>query len=241
MENGDVIEFVAKYTKLSKTVTYFTSYVDGAGTELKDDSAIGTLTLYSGGEDQTASYVSAAIDHYNFDGVFVDGSAATTVTVGYDDVENGDVIEFVAKYTPNSLTVPVRFNYIYNGTVITYDEKPVTITYGESGKTVTSTISAPAGYYLLGSVPTVTVTYAMALEMGEENVYEVDVLLGIIADDDDVTPQIPLGPGTAQTAIPLGIGIPSTGNSTGISILLMAMGLAVVAIVAIKAKRSSTK
>ena len=141
---------------------------------------------------------------------------------------------------PRSATAIVRFIYLYGTTVVSVDEQSVNLTYGDPAKTVTPAPFSVRGYYLLAPVSPVTVDFESMLEL-EEEVIEIDVLLGRDRDDDDDTPQIPLGPGTPGTVIPLGVGVPSTGDSTGISILLMALGVAVVAFIAAKAKRSSAR
>ena len=143
---------------------------------------------------------------------------------------------------PRSATAIVRFIYLYGTTVVSVDEQPVNLTYGDPDKTVTPAPFSVSGYYLLAPVSPVTVNFESTLEQ-EVAVIEVEVQIGIVDDDDDDddTQQIPLGPGTPGTVIPLGVGVPSTGDSTGISILLMAIGVTVVAFVAAKARRSSAK
>ena len=226
---GGNVVFNVTGQKRSTQVTVTTNY---SITGVPLDPDVKTYTVYSGDPAQEVTPVMptfAGSEHYTFTASPASGSISYT---------SGNVV-FNVTGVPNSRTILVRFNYLHNGTVIVSDEQSVTLTYGEGGKPVTSTISVPAGYYLLGDVPTVTVNYAMALEMGEK-AYEVDVPLGIITGGTGGTPQIPLGPGTPQT-IPLGLGIPSTGDTAGMRVLLMACGAALIAFVAIRARRSSSK
>lgn len=197
-------------------------------------SDVKTFTVYAGDAAQEVNPTMPTFEgseHYSFT------ADADSASISFT---SGDVV-FNVTGEPNSYTLVIRFNYLYSGTVIVSDDQFVTLTYGDANKTVTSSVAIPSGYYLLAPVPSVTVSYSMAMELAEQEVFEVEVPLGIVEVSDEGTPSIPLGPGATQTAIPLGLGVPSTGDSTGISILLMAMGVAVVAIVANKAKRSSAK
>ena len=196
------------------------------GAEVDNDVQVGN-TVYGGGEVTVSSSRAADVN-------FKAASGQTTVSFG--DADKDVYIDLVG----NTSSIKIIFRYIYNGAVIVSDEQSVTLTYGEDDKTVTSTVLVPAGYYLLESAPMATVTYAMALEMGEAGVYEVEVPLGIISTGGTTAPQIPLGPGTPQT-IPLGLGIPSTGDAAGMRVLLMACGAALIAFIAIRARRSSSK
>ena len=157
-------------------------------------------------------------------------------TVSFEDPTD----EVTITVEPRSLGITVRFIYLYGSTTVSTDEQSVDLTYGDPAKTVTPAPFSVPGYYLLAPVSPVTVTFDSMLEL-EDEVLEIRVEVGRVADDDDGDQQIPLGPSATQMAIPLGLGVPSTGDSTGISILLMAMGVAVVVIVASKAKRSSAK
>ena len=220
------IYFYVPVTAKQKTIDVQFNYTFGG--ETVSTQTVENVAVTYGGGDVSVNYFRAG------DSLYQEASGTRSVNFSSSDPA---VFEIPLEGRIRPLTV--RFLYLYNGTVITSDEKPVTLTYGEGDKTVTSTIAVPAGYYLLGDVPTVTVTYAMALEMGGEGVYEVDVLLGTAGGSN--TPRIPLGPGATQTAIPLGIGVPSTGDGVSMNLLLIALGAAVVAFVAVRSKRYSAK
>ena len=239
---GGDVEFTLTVSRLSKEVKVYTEFVDESGKVLQESTLTDTIVVKSGIASEPAvpgAPTFADKDHYTQKSV----SPESTVPLSYSD-ELETKVEFRVTLAPNSITIPVRFNYTYNGTVITFDQTTVTLTYGKGDKPVTPTIAIPGGYYLLlGSVPTVTVTYDMALEIGAEGVYEVDVPLGIITGGTGGTntPRIPLGSGGPQAAIPLGIGVPSTGDGVSMNLLLIALGAAVVAFVAVRSKRYSVK
>ncbi|HWR22042.1 MAG TPA: hypothetical protein VN366_01080, partial [Feifaniaceae bacterium] len=205
----------------------------------------------------TFNYVYGGVTHFTEtvnapDGVtYGDEPITLTSSWGGNDNVNGgsgsgevsyakptDTVEITV--TPKSATVLVRFVYLYRGTVIDVDEQSVPLTYGEPDKTVTPAAFNVSGYYLLGPVSPVTVSYLTALDPNGALI-EVEVQVGRDDDDDDDddTPPIPLGPGVpGEPGIPLGV--PSTGG-VGMSILLMALGLAVVAAVAVRSKRSNAR
>ena len=227
--DGDTVTFTVTAVQNERKITVVTNFVV-PGMTVPSKSEVVTvkageaaITVHPAGADF------AGHQHYTL----TPDRASEDISYTYE----GQTVTFTVTATPNSRTVLVRFNYLYNGTVISSDEQSVTLTYGEADKTVTPAPFAVAGYYLLAPVSPVSVNYSMALEV---EVIEIEALLGIVDDGDD-TPQIPLGPGAPGTPIPLGVGVPSTGDHTGFSILLMAIGVAVVAFVTAVTKRSSDK
>ncbi len=158
-------------------------------------------------------------------------SASGSATVGYNKLNEVVNIDL----TPASREITVTFRYLYRDVVMHTDAQTVTVTYDAGKVTVTPKGFGLTGYHLLTDPQPVDVDFET-----EGNSVVIDILLRREGFVPETTTEVPLGPGTPQT-IPLGLGIPSTGDTAGMRVLLMACGAALIAFVAIRARRSSSK
>lgn len=213
-------EVVINLVALKKTATATFNYIYKGSTLHTDVKKAEGLTFES--EDVT---LKSSWDDARF------LSASGSATVGYNKLNEVVNIDL----TPASREITVTFRYLYRDVVMHTDAQTVTVTYDAGKVTVTPKGFGLTGYHLLTDPQPVDVDFET-----EGNSVVIDILLRREGFVPETTTEVPLGPGTPQT-IPLGLGIPSTGDTAGMRVLLMACGAALIAFVAIRARRSSSK
>ena len=230
---GDDVEFTVTGTLKTDTVTVTTYY------NVEGQSLTPHVAEYKPKKGQAAQTATAQNPTFDGDGNydFVSRLDSESDQIVY----GGGNIVFTVTGTLKTDTVTVTTYYNVEGQSLTPHVEEYNPKIGQAAQTATAqspTFDGDGNY-----------NFAIRLDSesdqivygGGDVVFTVIGTLKSRGNSDSDTPRIPLGSGGPQAAIPLGIGVPSTGDGVSMNLLLIALGAAVVAFVAVRSKRYSVK